>query len=534
MMVVIVVLVMTVSPYACLSQPDVVCQAALTQNGAQGSTSDSSLVKQFQSTDWKGPISQEDRARILADSQSNIWSTPSGPLTGAVSYDMNQTTDAEPEMMSGQVATASKDQNQPVWSEWPWQDSQHIRKYVSALPRAPNMEGHSWLQRDYSTLSFEIMIPNALSQKLYVWIWLVRASDTYARFLTISFDNQQVDRFPVGSNGFKGVREVPSSLIAPGQRHTVSLSINYCGYVFRGWRLEFCWVGQGNTPNGYDQTPPHDYYNNAYPMRELLPRSGLTDCMVEYKVIGGYDTYLNIVTDNVNDYGQRVVDVYVDNQQGYIAYWGNFLSPGSYVLQIGSCSLQQQVILRLVFRNMPDISDAKRITTLAVHCCLWFLEIDHMPSVNHDTVNTLLTSMNAWLMIYGYHRVYWIWSTQFLLDIPFTTTLDHEAYFVQYYDHKFIAWWEYVVWANRLIIGFPPKEVGGWHLGPSWADLGIAISYCSSANTVIWHEYGHHIGIVELGGSGEVYCENPYCVMFGGSAAAFYYCWYHWHLRLWA
>jgi len=110
-----------------------------------------------------------------------------------------------------------------------------------------------------------------------------------------------------------------------------------------------------------------------------------------------------------------------------------------------------------------------------------------------------------------------------LLEDPSVTTSDH----LWYFEHKIYSFWEYVIVVQTL-----SPVVAGWHFESVFLfDYGIAISNLYSDSTTIWHEYGHHIEILEIDGNEEVYCTENECVMSYDSSA-YYYCWYHWHLRI--
>lgn len=484
-------------------------------------------VKKFLETDWQAPLTDEMRDELLDESSKYIWSEP---MFGEnIEYkDMNLT--SESSAVEGTDAITLGDQNWPVWSVWPWQDDSHLRKDFSALPVAPNMNGHYLLKKSYSTLTFDILFTKPTSGNVYIWIWLVRDQDTYTRTLTVKFDGSQFagSQFVVGASGFKGALLVPSSIISPGYvRHTIDISINFGGYKDRGWRLEFCWMGLGNNANGYEQTPPQETTSPYYTqdLEELVPQSGTTDVVVEYKVICGTNTKLNIETENVNDAYSRVVDIYIDNVKK-----GTISSPGAYELTLGEYAPgSQQCILKFVFKNMPDIYKSKRITQLAVHRIGFNLEIDTMEGCSQATLITRMNAMNAWLVLHGYHRITYYFSG-ILGFAEETTPADHRGCWFWFYEHKFISFWEYVIYVNKLI--YDGEYDAGWHFADFLFDYGIGISEIDSKTTTIWHEYGHHIGIYEENQQGkENYCWNSRCVM--STSGAYYYCWFHWHLRSW-
>lgn len=286
-------------------------------------------------------------------------------------------------------------------------------------------------------------------------------------------------------------------------------------------------MGLGNNANGYEQTPPQETTSPYYTqdLEELVPQSGTTDVVVEYKVICGTNTKLNIETENVNDAYSRVVDIYIDNVKK-----GTISSPGAYELTLGEYAPgSQQCILKFVFKNMPDIYKSKRITQLAVHRIGFNLEIDTMEGCSQATLITRMNAMNAWLVLHGYHRITYYFSG-ILGFAEETTPADHRGCWFWFYEHKFISFWEYVIYVNKLI--YDGEYDAGWHFADFLFDYGIGISEIDSKTTTIWHEYGHHIGIYEENQQGkENYCWNSRCVM--STSGAYYYCWFHWHLRSW-
>ncbi|MGY5852450.1 MAG: hypothetical protein RTU92_02660 [Candidatus Thorarchaeota archaeon] len=476
-------------------------------------------VKRYLETKWNEPISSDVASEVLKQSSTAFWSTPETRIYPP-SIDILNSTEVNV------IPLLGDSHPMPLRSTWPWQDETHQRKDFSATLRAPNMEGHYWLKRAYSTLSFETEIDEPIDGDVYIWIWLERYNDRYTRRFTIHFDGNYIDDFVIGSSGFKNCISVPYEKIDfSDSNHLVDLTINYCGYVERGWVLKYCWVGIGDGPNGYQQTPPMDDNspNEPEPFMELVPRSGKTDTIVEYLVYCGERTILDIETENVNDGVTRVVDIYIND-----IYKTSILSPGSYYVQLGNIESGFSYVLKMVFRNMPDIDYPKKITQFAVHYVLWTLEIDWMQEVSTSTISYHLNAMNAWHKLHGYNRIDYTFSG-LLTDDPITTQPDHNYYYWFYYEHKGWPYWEYVIWVNSLHTG--EIYVAGWHLFNVvfQIDQGIAISSLHGHSTTIWHEYGHHIGIIELDGLQEVYCNNPKCVMsiYQGS----YYCWFHWHQR---
>jgi hypothetical protein len=135
--------------------------------------------------------------------------------------------------------------------------------------------------------------------------------------------------------------------------------------------------------------------------------------------------------------------------------------------------------------------------------------------------------MNEYYETHAYHTVSYEFSTVLADDDETDPYADHwYIYWMNYYDHKGEAKWEYTIWVKNCVVSGNP--VVGWHLSFLYADIGIAISNKYSYYVrAIWHEYGHHIwiNIPEY-----TYCPNDGCVM-GQSSGAYFYCFHHWQQR---
>lgn len=493
----------------------------------------------FLNTQWAEPLTTEQAAVIEYKSMSDLYSEPDSygfSTLDQESDDFNSTGCAPQIYASDELAVEDATIESLDESGWPWQPWLSVRNDFPALPPAPAMEGRWWPKKSYSTLSFDIQIDIPISGELYIWAWIIRDQDSYSRYLTFRFDNNFVQQYIIGWLGFKSSVHVPASMINTGlTRHRVEISINYCGYVDRGWKLLYGWVGNGTGPNGDQQTPPMDTSGNLYSMTELTPRTGQTHCVMEFDVLAGEYTLLNIQTENVADSTSRTIYVYFENSGGTYDWKAMISSPGSYQVYLGEHTDNVHRKLKLEFRYLPDIDYAKRIKQLCVTHVGWKLEIDYMPSAPISLLVYQTDQMNAYYKTHSYHYVTYTTSQDLSEDYE-TTQLEHSTYFSSYFNHWGQAKWEYVIYVNDLVDNVG-KHGAGWHYAPQLlgirtADYGIGIAdnyfYMSY---VIWHEYGHHIYISCPPVGPEVYCSNPGCVMNGTDPDG-WYCFYHfWERR---
>ena len=491
-------------------------------------------VIRFMSTDWKEPLSAEENQRIEEESKYHLFSSSEihqFPQNN-VGIDLNETSreSVDAESDTGGVGTRSLDGRYWPWS-YPSNPPFSFRIDFPALPLAPIMEGRWWPKKSYSTLAFDIEADD-FDGELYIWAWISRDMDTYSRFLTFWFDNNYVDQFIIGAGGFKSGVHVPQDKINSGySRHRVEISINYCGYVDHGWKLNYAWVGNGTGGLGTQQTPllnPDDYPND---FTELTPRTGQTHCVMEYDVLAGESTTLNIETQNVADPYRRSIYVYFEKADGTYE-WKAFISTGSgYQIYLGEHPDNCHRKLKLVFRYMPDIDYAKRITQLGVHHIGWNLEVDYMPYTPISTLLGQIDYMNAYYKMHAYHRVAYT-ASQDLPDDWSTTESEHIGYWNTYFNHKGESKWEYTIYVENL-----DPAAAGWYIsyrfyGYRYLSYGIAISSAyHNYDHVIWHEYGHFI-YISYDWPIEIYCPNPGCVMTDQGGHPSWYCFFHWNGRM--
>ncbi len=474
---------------------------------------------------------------VEQDSIDTQWSTPDihskiSSLNSTQLMKANETPSTENQDMDINMKSSSD-------PTWPWGAG---RDDFPALTAAPVMEGRWWPKKAYSTLSFDtpLELPISTEDNLFIWIWLLRDLDPHGRILTVWFDNQLVNQYLISSiqSGFKDCVVVQKSLINPElSRHRVEISIDYGGYIVRGWKLLYAWIGIGDSFSGSDQTPPLDNNDYPYELNELTPRTGKIHCAMQYDVVVGESTYLNIETVNVADTSSRTAYVYIENNQGQYQYIATITSPGAYEVYLGDFTDSIHRKLKIRYNNMPDIDYAKRITQLGVHYIGCKIEIDYMPNTRTSKLSANLASMNAYYKIHAYHRVDWEYSTELVEDIP-TSQSDHVYYWTNFYDHSDEGFghgkWEYLIFVEEL------EGAAGWHLdvrnwfGYGWrvGDYGIGISDACiyTLPYAIMHEYGHHIYI--SWDNPEDYCDNSGCVMTDSGQADWWYCFYHWTQRL--
>lgn len=489
----------------------------------------------FLNTQWAEPLTAEQARVIEYNSMNNLYSEPESRTYTTLDqvFDCPNGTDCKSQTYpDDDQVTEDVTFESLVESGWPWQPWPSVRDDFPALPTAPVMEGRWWPKVGYSTLVFDIQIDTPITDELYIWVWIVCDQDEYSRILTLKFDGNQIGQYLLTPlTGIKTCKHIPSKYIDTGlTKHKVEMMINWCGWKDHQWKLLYGWVGNGDGPNGDQQTPPLDSNGFPYPMNELTPRTGQTHCVMEFDVLAGEYTLLNIQTENVEDTTSRTVYVYFENSAGTYEWKAMISSPGSYQVWLGEHPDNVHRKLKLEFRYMPDIDYAKRIKQLCVTHIGWKLEIDYMPNTPITTLTSQVTLMNAYYKTHSYHYVTYTTSQ----DIPedsVTTLAEHDSYYSNYFDHAGQAKWEYVIYVESL-----DPLAAGWHYafhfyGIRIWDRGIAINddywYLSY---VIWHEYGHHIFISIPIVGGEVYCSNPGCVMStsGGSG---WYCFYHFWQR---
>lgn len=493
-----------------------------------------SSAEVFLNTKWAEPLTPEQVNIIESESMDDLYSEPDShacTILSQVSDSSNETDFRSQTYSSDEVAIEDITTESLEDSGWPWQPWPWIRDDFPALTPAPSMEGRWWSKRSYSTLSFDIQIDTPIEDELYIWAWIIRDQDSYSRYLTFWFDNNLVQQYIIGSAGFKSSVHVPSSMINTGlTRHRVELSINYCGYVDRAWKLLYGWVGEGAGANGYQQTPPLDNNGNPYSMSEMTPRTGQTHCVMEFDVLAGEYTLLNIQTENIADSTSRTIKVYFENSGGTYDYKGMLTSPGSYQVYLGEHTDNVHRKLKLEFRYMPDIDYAKRITQLCVTHIGSKFEIDYMPNTQVNILVSQIGQMNAYYKTHSYHYVTYTTSDDLPYDIA-TTLSEHETYWNTYFDYKNQAKWEYVIYVPNLL--HDGKYYSGWHHAPPIRIYDYGIAVANSYNYmphVIWHEYGHHI-YISCDLLGENYCSNPGCVMTQGVSTYGRYCFYHFWQR---
>jgi hypothetical protein len=491
----------------------------------------------FLNTQWDEPLTVEQAKVIEVNSMNDLYSEPETLTYTTFNQDFdypNETerksqTNLNDDQVTEDVTIESLDE-----SGWPWQPWPSVRDDFPALPIAPAMEGRWWPKKGYSTLVFDIQIDTPITDELYIWVWIVCDQDQYNRIFTLTFDGNQIGQYLLTPwTGIKSCKHIPSQYIDTDlTKHKVEMMINWCGWKDHQWKLLYGWVGNGDGPDGDDQTPPLDSNGFPYPMNELTPRTGQTHCVMEFDVLAGENTLLNIQTENVEDTTSRTVYVYFENSGGTYDWKGSIRSPGSYQVNLGEHTDNAHRKLKLVFRYLPDIDYAKRIKQLCVTHIGWKLEIDYMPYTHISTLSSHINSMNAYYKTHSYHYVTYS-TSQDLDDYPVTTEQNHVVFYTYDFDHRGQAKWEYVIYVESL----SPPTAAGWHYAPKpfgfrIADYGIAISDVYYAYfQVIWHEYGHHIYISDPVWGPEDPCSNPDCVMSYSTYPEEWYCFYHFWQR---
>lgn len=404
--------------------------------------------------------------------------------------------------------------------DWPWDGSNGEQFAAETL--APTMECRWWPKLYYSSLFFDMSYHslNALND-VFLYVWIQRDQDTAQRSFKFYFDGYSIATYSITSS-YKGSVGVPNSKISSGDLHTIRIEGQGLSGVDRGWKLLYIGIGRNTNP-----PQPLQLNYVPVPLNEYTPYTASTDCAMEYSVVAGESTLLEITTANANDPTTRSIDVYIQDYYGsYI--WKKTISTGSLqTADLGSWTDNTIRKMKLVFKNVGTIENAKKITRLSVTYIGCKIEVDYMSQCwsTSTEITPILNSLNDYLKTHAAHRIYWEFS-EILTYKQTVTTSDHWDYFYTKFNHVLQNKWEYTIWVDRLDVGGSPaagNHLWYWFLYTVW-DCGIALShYYGGANPITFmHEYGHHLGFE--------HCSSYFCVM-NSIPAKNYYSHKHWSLR---
>ncbi len=404
-----------------------------------------------------------------------------------------------------------------------------------AVPLSPAMEGHWFPKATYSRLYFLVDVPYSQELPWYsIGARIVADQDTLDRVLTVKADGVVVYSETIrDEEGFDG--EVVTT--GSGLKR-IELQIDYGAHVDKGWKLLDFYVRK--------------FVNQELPiLGEYFPQA--STARLTYQVIAGSDTRINVKMESDQDPVPRVLKVYVDGVLNHSGAGSDF----AYEWSLGDYpdGSVHEILLELTYGGYAEWG--KRLSINRVHRFRGGVEIDYMSG--HCPTQEDLDVLEAYYVNMYYDRV----------EFDLNDSISHEDYFDlstdgsspsqhywdisnQYRDHAGDSRWEwvlcchYITWSGASVT---------W-LGMHWGDLGIFIPdqslvYLASwpwnppvssyRRTIVMHEYGHHVWILDWNPivnptNPEVYCINWGCAMATADFNIVEYPWYcqhHWSQRRW-
>ncbi|MGY5856467.1 MAG: hypothetical protein RTV72_12185 [Candidatus Thorarchaeota archaeon] len=398
-----------------------------------------------------------------------------------------------------------------------------------ACPVTPAMEGHWFPQEAYSRLYFEIDQPH--SDYYYnLRIRIECDQDTYDRTFTVKVNNILCYSGTIYDElGFDDVVVVPYLIGI----QKVELQINWGAYVEKGWKLTYFYPERAN---GEPLEVTGEYFPQVNPAR------------LTYLARLGPDTKINLKQEADQDPWARTTRVYIDGQLKHSDTGDNAWewSLGDYAYN----SLHE-VVIELQYGGFAEWG--KKLSINRVHYLSGQVEIDYMSG--HAPTQNDIDVWEAYYINMGYHR------SEFYIDDLVTYVYEFDltdnGYLSQQYwdysntyrDHAGDWKWEWMLCVHYLSYNDVRTESLGYHIGPHY---GIVIHDQLLLNAAFWpwtppisayrrsvgfHEYGHHINIIDRLITGEErYCLNLYCMMARALLNIVNYPWYcehHWSLHRW-
>ncbi len=398
-----------------------------------------------------------------------------------------------------------------------------------ATPLSPAMDSHWFPKTAYSRLYFEVDQPFA---DLYynLRIRIECDQDIYARTFTVIVNNIEFYSGVINTvSGFDGVVTIPYLVNV----QKVVLQIRWGAYVEKGWKLTYFYPERAN---GEPLEVVSEYFPQMNPAR------------LTYLARLGPDTKINIKQEADQDTIIRTTRVYVDGQLKHSAIGDN-----AWEWSIGDYTYDSlhEVIIELQYGAFAEWG--KKLSINRVHYLAGQVEIDYMDG--HAPTQDDISVLEAYYINMGYQR------SKFYIDdlVPFVYEFDlaNEGYLSQQYwdysdayrDHAGDWRWEWMLCLNYISCNGERSGSLGYHIRPHYGivihdQLLMDLAYwpwtppiSAYRRSVIFHEYGHHINIIDrYTNNDERYCNNWYCAM---STADFnivnypWYCEHHWSLRRW-
>lgn len=397
-----------------------------------------------------------------------------------------------------------------------------------ACPLTPAMDGHWFPQTAYSRLYFRVNQPY-FDTYFYLRIRIEADQDTYDRTLTVRVDgiiyysNRILDE-----SGFDGL----IAILGWGTRN-VEIEIKWGANVAKGWKLLHFFPERVNGQ-------PLEVIGEFFPQTNIAH--------LTYQVQLGSDTRINLKLEENLDTIPRTIRVYIDGQFKHSGTGDNAWewSLGDY--PDGSI---HELVVELQWGGFAEWG--KILTINRIHHFKGGIEIDYMSG--HAPSQEDLDVLEAYYILSGYDRA------EFYIDdlIPFVNEFDlaNGGYLSQQYwdysnayrNHAGDWRWEWMLCLHYLLVDGERSDSLGYHISPHYGIIIHDQKLLDNAapwwtppisayrRSVIFHEYGHHINIIDrLVTGSERYCINWLCAM---STADFnivnypWYCEHHWSLRRW-
>ncbi len=396
-----------------------------------------------------------------------------------------------------------------------------------AYPLTPAMDGHWFPQAPYSRLYFQVNQPYN-DYLFHLRIKIDADHDIRDRTLTVRVDGIVCYSNTISDEtGFDGV----VSVLGSGARN-VEIEILWGGYLPKGWKLLHFYPERTNGE-------PLEVVGEYFPQTSIAQLSYLARL--------GSDSKINLKLEADQDPTPRTIRVYVDGQ---LKHSGTGDSAWEWSLGNYPDNSVHEVVVELEYGGFAEWG--KKLTINRVHHFKGGVEVDYM--AGHAPAQEDLDVLEAYFILLGYER------TEFHLDdeVPHVDIFDlstdgivpssvYWSYSNPYRDHTYDPKWEWMLclhyfsWNGMVNLG-----VNGLH----WGGYGIIIHdqvildhwwflpVTPSRRTVMLHEYGHHIGIIDWNpDKSEKYCVNYQCAMAQlnhlNARSYPFYCAHHWSEHRW-
>ncbi|MDF1538518.1 MAG: hypothetical protein P1Q69_06415, partial [Candidatus Thorarchaeota archaeon] len=162
-------------------------------------------------------------------------------------------------------------------------------------PQTPAKEGHWFQKLSYSVLAFQFTYPSGFNT-LDLWMDIERDQDSYSRYLTVYFDGSLAYRTTISSSGFHS--SIAIWWVSAGT-HKIEVEINYCGWKDHQWKMTYIQPFISRWPGASE--PIQDFW-------EYFPDD--RNPSLEYQVLGGRSTYVNLLVEHLGSSPSRQVQVY--------------------------------------------------------------------------------------------------------------------------------------------------------------------------------------------------------------------------------